>query len=444
MFDRNRQNARALSWLAIPVTMVLLTGCLTADPDPDPSQEDPALEGSLRPNGSISQSAPTPVDWEAEGFAQERGISIGEARQRLDFQARAPRLADRAAADLGDQFGGVWIDVTGGDRIKIGVAGKAFTDAAVGARRAAEAVGLTEGYDLVPVRHSLAALESANDWLSAEIAKANEGASVTLTAGLRTDRNALELRAPTEGSLTTAQRDLMTAARVQLGDMIVIGSYAGRPTARACVYPYCTPPLRGGVRITNSGVGCTGAFIARSKVNSALYQLTAGHCAYQHYDDWSTLYPDYTSHVVGPVWHWEWHSGGDMSILLINNVAAWNPQPWVHVTSGPDTGTDTAYDINADGTSVLGMRICTTGAFYGRSDCGYVTELGVTATYDGVTVSKLGRGSFCGTGGDSGSPMYASHVAYGLQVAGYSECDSLYQGIQAVESMLNVNVLHTP
>ncbi|MGK3991603.1 hypothetical protein WME99_51630 [Sorangium sp. So ce136] len=55
---------------------------------------------------------------------------------------------------------------------------------------------------------------------------------------------------------------------------------------------------------------------------------------------------------------------------------------------------------------------------------------------------KLGRGSFCGMGGDSGSPMYASHVAHGLQVAGYSECDSLYQGIRAAESVLNVNVLH--
>ncbi|HEU4426303.1 MAG TPA: hypothetical protein VFR67_27505 [Pilimelia sp.] len=64
------------------------------------------------------------------------------------------------------------------------------------------------------------------------------------------------------------------------------------------------------------------------------------------------------------------------------------------------------------------------------------------ATYNGVTVRGLGRGSFCGTGGDSGAPMYASHVAYGLQVAGLSECDSLYQGIRASEDAMNVNVLH--
>ncbi|WP_267888063.1 hypothetical protein [Sorangium cellulosum] len=40
--------------------------------------------------------------------------------------------------------------------------------------------------------------------------------------------------------------------------------------------------------------------------------------------------------------------------------------------------------------------------------------------------------------------MYAKHVACGLQVAGYSECDSLYQGIRAAETVLNVNVLHAP
>ncbi|WP_162907009.1 hypothetical protein [Allorhizocola rhizosphaerae] len=88
------------------------------------------------------------------------------------------------------------------------------------------------------------------------------------------------------------------------------------------------------------------------------------------------------------------------------------------------------------------MRICTTGAFFGRSDCGYVLQLGVTATYGGVTVKNLGRGNFRGVGGDSGAPMYAKHTAYGLQVAGYSMCDSLYQGIRAAENKLNVDVLH--
>ncbi|KYF97237.1 hypothetical protein BE20_36170 [Sorangium cellulosum] len=446
MYDCHRKTTLSLRWLAIPVVTALLSGCLTADPDAEPSHEDSTLEGHLSPNGFSSPSSATraETDWEVAGFARERGISYAEAQQRLGWQTLAPALEELVSAGLGDQFGGTWIDAARGDRIIVGVAGKAGTDAVAFVREAARKIGLTEGYDIVDVRHSMAELERANDQLGDRIEKVNDGADATLTAGLRADLNAVELQVPAEGRLTEAQRDLVAAARAELGDVLALGSYAGRATARACVYPHCDPPLRGGIRITNSGAGCTGAFIAKSKVDDVLYQFTAGHCAPGNTDDWSTRFTDNSSHVIGSVWHWEWHKGGDMAILRIKNPGGWDPEPWVHVTSGPDTTTNTTYTIKSDNTSVLGMRICTTGAFYGRSDCGYVTQLGVTATYGGVTVRKLGRGSFCGTGGDSGAPMYASHVAYGLQVAGYSECDSLYQGIRAAESVLNVNVLHAP
>ncbi|WP_437965532.1 S1 family peptidase [Sorangium sp. So ce260] len=444
MNDHHRKTTLSLQWLAVPVMTALLAGCMTLDADTDPSHEDSTLEEHLSPTGfsSPSSASAAETDWEAEGFARERGISYAEAQQRLGWQALAPHLEELVRADLGDQFGGVWIDVAGRDRIKVGVAGRAGTDTAAVVRDAARKIGLTEGYDIIEVRRSIAEIERVNDWLGDQIAKVNDGAGATLTAGLRTDLNAVELQVPAEGRLTDAQLELVATARARFGDRIVAGSYAGRPTARACVYPHCDPALRGGVRITNSGAGCTGAFIAKSKVDDVLYQFTAGHCADGNVDDWSTRFTDGSSHVIGPVWHWQWHNGGDMAILRIKNVSGWDPEPWVFVTSGPDTTTNTAYKITSDHTSVLGMRICTTGAFYGRSDCGYVSQLGVTATYGGVTVKKLGRGSFCGMGGDSGSPMYAKHVAYGLQVAGYSECDSLYQGIRAAESMLNVNVLH--
>ncbi|WP_438022606.1 S1 family peptidase [Sorangium sp. So ce233] len=446
MHDHDRKTTLSLQWLALPVMTALMAGCMALDPDTEPSHEDTVLEEHLSPSGFSSPSlAPlAETDWEVEGFARERGISYAEAQQRLGWQALAPHLDELLRADLGGRFGGVWVDAARRDRITVGVTREAFTEAEAVVRDAARKIGLTEGYDIVPVPRSLAEIERINDWLGDELEKVNERADATLTVGLRTDLNAVELQIPAEGRLTDAQRDLVATAKARLSDTVVVGSYAGRPTARACVYPYCDSPLRGGIRISNSGAGCTGAFVAKSKVNDALYQFTAGHCAYENYDDWSTRFTDGTSHVVGPVWHWQWHKGGDMAILRIKNVAGWDPEPWVYVTGGPDTTINSAYKIKSDNVSVLGMRICTTGAYYGRSDCGYVSQLGVTATYGGVTVRKLGRGSFCGTGGDSGSPMYASHVAYGLQVAGYSECDSLYQGIRAAESALNVNVLHAP
>lgn len=117
------------------------------------------------------------------------------------------------------------------------------------------------------------------------------------------------------------------------------------------------------------------------------------------------------------------------------NTAGWNARAWVFVTGGAGSGTtrDESYPIRVDGTSRVGMRICTTGGFYGRSSCGTVTELGVGP-------EGFGRGNFCGRAGDSGAPMYANNTAYGLQQGGYSECDGLYQGIRGAENLLNVNV----
>jgi hypothetical protein len=101
-------------------------------------------------------------------------------------------------------------------------------------------------------------------------------------------------------------------------------------------------------------------------------------------DDWRTKFTDATTHVIGPLWHWEWHGGGDMAIVRINNVPGWNPKGRVHVTDGSTTE-DTSYHISSDNLSLIGMRICSTGSYYARSYCGYVTHLGVTITYAGVT-----------------------------------------------------------
>jgi hypothetical protein len=387
-------------------------------------------------------------DEEAAGFARQRGIPLDEARRRLGWQATAPDLSEVVARDLGPRSGGVWVDVDDGDRVKVGVVGGADPETVDIVRRAADAVGLaTDGYDLVGVRHPLAVIEADNDWLGTELGRVNEGASATLAAGLRPDLNAVELQTPREGTLTTAQQALVAEATKRLGDRLVVGSYGGRPEPRSCGLVYCDKPLRGGVPISVSGLGtCTAGFTAKSKVDDKRYLFTAGHCgeASGTTANWTTKTygGSAINYIIGPVWHWEWNSGGDMGIIRINNVTWWNPKPWVFVTDGPDSNRDETYHISSDNLSVLGMRICTTGAKYGRTDCGFVTQIGVTVTYGGVTVKHLGRGSFCGVQGDSGSPMYALHVAYGLQVSGFSECDSLYQSIRIAEQKLNVNVLH--
>lgn len=410
----------------------------------------PATAGptTARPAGETAGGGTVAVEYDGEtiAFAKERGITEPEADQRLGWQVLAPDLDERLRAELSArQFGGVWIAVDDRDRVKVAIAPEVTADAAAIVEREAKALGLTDAYDLVAVRHPVADLEAAGAWLGSEIERANRDARTTLTAGLRTDRNAVELQVPAGATLTPAQRDLLAAARDRLGDQLILGSYTGTPTARACAYPYCDSPLRGGIRITYgpSGTRCTGGFIARSRASGRLLQFTAGHCAYLREGTWHTrLANQVTVRLIGPVAGWLWYTTGDIALLQINDEAGWTPKGWVVVTSGPDTSADQTYRITSDKKSVIGQRICTTGGSYGRSDCGTVQQLGVTATYGGVTVHNLGRASFCGTGGDSGSPMFAKHVGYGLQVAGYSECDSLYQGIRAAENLFGVDVVH--
>jgi hypothetical protein len=387
--------------------------------------------------------ARTSADGEASAFARERGIPIAAATQRLDWQRAAPDLAVRLTTDLEARFGGVWIDVQDNDRVKVGVVGVADAPSQAIVWRAAQDLGVDAGVDLVPVRYPARDLDRHNAWLSGEVARVNAGATVTLTAGLRTDLNAVELQTPSLGVLTSSQSALVADATHRLGSALIVASYSGVPRPWGCSYPYCDPPLRGGIRIWGSQHGCTGGFIARSRADAKLYQFTAGHCIDGGAnDDWYTLFTNGEAHAIGDWHHWKWASSGDMAIVHIDNEPGWNPRGWVQVTSGPDTTADSTYHISSDNYSVIGMRICISGSYYGRSDCGRVTHLGVTVTYGHVTVHNLGRSTACGGPGDSGGPMYAHHVAYGLVLGGYSECQSFYQGIRAAEHDMNVDIVH--
>jgi hypothetical protein len=137
---------------------------------------------------------------------------------------------------------------------------------------------------------------------------------------------------------------------------------------------------------------------------------------------------------------------GDEAIIRVTDVAGWNPEGHVQVTAGPDTAAAPDYYIRSDKLNVVGQRLCATGTAWGASTCGNVTELDFTTTYGVVTVHHLGRTSTCGKPGDSGAPMYATRIAFGILVGGADsdpgDCDIIYQGIRSAEDILNVNVLH--
>jgi hypothetical protein len=240
--------------------------------------------------GAVAGAAEGPA---AESAAEGPAAESAAVTVTAASQAAAGELAESLRGIPG--FGGLWIGAD--DRIKVGlVAAEAGSGervqatedggaaaavpgaSAVTVRRLAAGRGLDGATDVVTVRHGLAAIEAGSRWLAAQVERVNRGASRPLLSGPWLAANALELRLPASGALTVEQRELVTSARARLGDLLMIGSYAGRVEANACNLSRCDPPLRGGIRI-DSNQPCTLGFLARGRTVGNSYAITAGHCS---------------------------------------------------------------------------------------------------------------------------------------------------------------------
>jgi hypothetical protein len=233
-------------------------------------------------------------------------------------------------------------------------------------------------------------------------------------------------------------------------------------TSLDCVrYPgkYRSPPLRGGItiyRMDSHGHRlpgqCTGAFIARSRVDGKLYMFTAGHCAAEAGTGlWATKFPGGSQHVIGTVHHYVFCAAGDEAILNSNNPSGWKlPRGWVYVLNGPHTTLNQQYAVSSAQYRTVGARICETGAVSG-SLCGTVAALGRTICVGtSITncrwVSNLGEATIHSQPRDSGAPLYAAHQAFGLVSAGGSDIlhggsVTFYQGINGASNARNVNLV---
>lgn len=410
--------------IALATTAVLLAGVAMTSP------------------ANASPTAAEPDD-EVVGYAKQVGISVAEATQRLRWQDLAPDLDERLEVDLADAYGGIWIDKRTG-RVEVGVVRSITTASQAIIDRAAAAVGLADGYDARVVARSWAVLSRNNDWLAGEIVRVNKGAKAFLSAGIATDLNSLSLGVPA-ADLSGDQKALVQTAKDRLSDGVVIREGSKTFSQYGCDYPYCDNPLRGAVKMFGSSSYCSAGFLAQSKVDSVKYVITAGHCIPGHGSIWSTKNTALDVLALGPVWTWYTDTYiGDMAIIRISDSTFWGPTGHIAIPIGPFVSPNNWYYIKADKRSVVGMRICETGAASRMTTCGEVDELGLTANVGGLTMTNLGYAEgVCGKPGDSGGPMFASHNAYGIVLGGDEEdCEVVYQGVRAIESKLNVNVLH--
>jgi len=288
------------------------------------------------------------------------------------------------------------------------------------------------------------ALRSASDWFAANLRAANGSARLRMGSAVRAGGDGLELRVPPRAVRTADQQGLIERTKAVFGSLVSVKVKSERMRPAACSYPFCDPPLRAGIRILIAQGSCTGGFLARSRIDGRLFQMTAGHCDVAPGLTWRTRFANSSAHEVGPIHRSVFGEAGDGSIMHVNNPAGWRSRAWVQVTDGPDTTANPEYPIRTDSRSASGMRVCVTGAWYGESNCGAVTALDVTVDYGDAVVTGLVEANICVASGDSGSPVYARNSAYGL-VSGVSvsdPCDAVYEPIQTAENLLRVNIAH--
>lgn len=402
--------------------------------------------------GTSQQASAGPGDrWPAAAaaMAEEFGLTTGEAIERLNRQPAAEALAGEARQVFDSSFAGLWIDHDNGGTVTVGFAGP--VDGAGLADLAAEH-GLTDHVEGVSVPFALQFLEESVADLAADLPAANSGARVAISVGLRTDLNRVELTTPSEP--TAAQASFVSGARVRLGAALRVLTVNVPPRPAACAYPYCDPPLRGGVAVHGGALTCTAGFMATSTVSTARYVLTAGHCAAgAPAAVWFTRYPDSSAHDIGAPQDWTFGAGGDMAILRIGDPAGWDPAPWVYMTGTGwlyPTTADEAHPIIATGpgTPLVGEYVCKTGQTSGTS-CGRVRATGVSVTYSGTTtVHDLVRATMSVCKGDSGGPVYGNGTAHGLVSGGLlvGNCGTTlyYQGVRSAADALDVTVQLAP
>ena len=244
----------------------------------------------------------------------------------------------------------------------------------------------------------------------------------------------------------------------------------------ACNVTYCNPPFRGGRGIRQAGdvnptsdfpfAECTAAFIARDNTNpSQLWFLTAGHCIFFAGLPWEAKDESNSWSVVG-FSGFDSFSGapgrdaGKVSISAANVGGGWaspTPEPFVVVKNSSNpldsiifTNYNPEYEIKATSWSSIGKVLCRTGMMTG-TECGTVSELGADETSVGPdgktwTFRKMGEIDVCGAkDGDSGSPLYKTHLAYGILSSTRDDPrEEVYQGVRGAEAALNVTVVVAP
>lgn len=297
----------------------------------------------------------------AGAIAQQRGISRDAAEKLLRAENANVDLANRLTTELGAKTGGAYLS---GGTVVVTV-----TDAASAAKVTAT------GAKARVVTRGQKQLETIQRTLEAAPSEANT------TWGVDPESNQVVVSLPASGAKNAAQR---AAARR-------FGSAVRFETADGAIQPNV------GVSSGDPLGGCSVGFTATD--GSFNYIITAGHCT-QGFPHWTL--PDGSD--VGPTLE-SHYPENDFGLIWMNGPSIW-PTGVFNLWPG-------SQGIHGWATAVRGLSVCNSGRTTGLR-CGSVLKTNVTVNGAGGTVRQMIETNICTLGGDSGGPLFANHIGYGL------------------------------
>jgi streptogrisin C len=387
------------------------------------------------PLPQVPPPAPAPppddhtVTMGADVLVQVYGLGRDEALRRMRAQPAAIAAALDLQARLGLAEGRVWIDHRNGGQVI------ARTDA-VAAAEVAAAVEQAHAVDVVaaPTDRSADQIAEVADQLTTDL---DAGGVEGFTVNYDAQADVFEVDVPpapdaAEPPPIEVAEDAAANAGLDPGDVTVEAVDGIQPAICSVDGRHCDAPLRGATairgRVGTSLVYCSAGFSARTPGDGAYLLMTAGHCVSGNASQatWTEYQPSTSRWVdLGSFAAGLYGLGGDAAIVRVTDAAGWAPGP--SIVAGPAAtaraaSLSEAYRVDDDQHPVVGAVLCLSGASSGTS-CGEVTAVGVTVSYAGpggsrTLVERLGRielrelGKMCT--GDSGGPVYANGLGFGI------------------------------
>jgi len=199
----------------------------------------------------------------------------------------------------------------------------------------------------------------------------------------------------------------------------------------------CGAVMRGGLQITFTGWACTTGFVARDKMTSVSYVLTAGHCVAA-----SGLTAQWSHHgvVIGPARLQGLQNGSSADVGAIEI----EPGAVSDQLIGSEVGDIRSVDgIAPDASQTVGSIVCRSGATSGWG-CGRITAADVDARINGVPIHRGWWIDIPSASGDSGAPVVDSQGrAAGIAIATTSDA-TLYSTVDGIDAELGLTPCVTP